>query len=251
MRRLELQRRYEEGQKLAAQAAAAEEEAAAAAAAAERRERAMAMRAVREANERRNRLRAHAQARIHLASVHSNRSVVLSHGWRPWRALVASARAGMDRAAAPRARALAQPVFDAWSLLWRRAAARRACGRALVPIASLQLSARFSSRSGLLALRRGVGRVERSVAAAQRALSGALLRRLWHGWALQARMTRDRRLAEQLRVETAAAERADVVRMRRGIKRWAQHAARRAFAERAAVCQAALWRKVNTWLDEP
>ena len=45
MRRLELQRRYEEGQKLAAQAAAAEEEAAAAAAAAERRERAMAMRA--------------------------------------------------------------------------------------------------------------------------------------------------------------------------------------------------------------
>ena len=41
------------------------------------------------------------------------------------------------------------------------------------------------------------------------------------------------------------------VRMRRGIKRWAQHAARRAFAERAAVCQAALWRKVNTWLDEP
>ena len=209
------------------------------------------MRAVREANERRNRLRAHAQARIHLASVHSNRSVVLSHGWRPWRALVASARAGMDRAAAHRARALAQPVFDAWSLLWRRAAARRACGRALVPIASLQLSARFSSRSGLLALRRGVGRVERSVAAAQRALSGALLRRLWHGWALQARMTRDRRLAEQLRVETAAAERADVVRMRRGIKRWAQHAARRAFAERAAVCQAALWRKVNTWLDEP
>ena len=48
------------------------------------------------------------------------------------------------------------------------------------------------------------------------------------------------RLAEQLRVETAAAERADVVRMRRGIKRWAQHAARRAFAACSSLARSSI-----------
>ena len=252
VRRLELQQRYEEGQRAAAAAAKAEQEAAAAAAAAERRDKMAALKAAREASERRRQQLAVVQAKARLAELHCDRRRLIDWGWRPWRAVVHFSRLRMARAASHREASLTRPVMAAWSARARRTRAFVACEAAVPLICAQRLCVRAEARRGLMGLVQGLRREDAGVRAARKRLYRGTLRRLWAGWAQLAERTRDLRRAEELRWEMAADVLCNVVRSRRAVRAWAQRAEEWRLESREKACKDELWRKVSRWIaDEP
>jgi hypothetical protein len=159
LRRLELQRRYEEGQRAAEEAAKAAAAEAEERSVAERRERQRTMRAAREANEARRQRIAVSHARMQLASLHASRAVVMFCGWRPWLRYVDLVRSNMHRAIDHRTRALTWPVLMSWGALARRSKARTCCaGAGLSAIVAQRLACRHAARCGLQSWRDGLRR---------------------------------------------------------------------------------------------
>ena len=248
-RRSELLRKYEEQQAAAAAAAAAEAAARDAAEREARREKAAAMKAAREASDLRRQRQAMAAAKTHLAELHSQRAVLVSHGWAPWARLLAQSRLSARVAAAHRFRKLASPVFDAWGTLARRTRARLVCEHeAIVAVYAQRLRCRAEARWACRRWRDGSARSERAVQAARRHIGLGLLRRLYGGWAIQARLARDVREAEWLKMERQAVRRHERDALRDAVAAWAAWAEEARFEKRKAVCKEELWRKVHGWL---
>jgi hypothetical protein len=251
LRRLELQRRYEEGQRAAEEAAKAAAAEAEERSVAERRERQRTMRAAREANEARRQRIAVSHARMQLASLHASRAVVMFCGWRPWLRYVDLVRSNMHRAIDHRTRALTWPVLMSWGALARRSKARTCCaGAGLSAIVAQRLACRHAARCGLQSWRDGLRREECAVGAARRLLSLRLLRRLWGGWALLAQLTRDRAEAELLRVETRATKVCENRRLGHAMREWAMWATSARFEGCRRAREEELWQKVNGWLED-
>ena len=182
LRREELQTRYREAQAATAAAAEAAAEEEASRLAHERRERAARTRAAREAAEARRRRAAYEQAKMGLAALHCERKLLASHGWAPWRALLARARGNVERARAHRRAALARPVLAALTSLAARRRAAESCDDAVRGIRAQRLARRATLRAGLVSLRRGAARHQQGVSAARRAIGIGLSRRVWAGW---------------------------------------------------------------------
>ena len=250
MRRLELQKRYEDGQRAAAEAAKAEEAEAEQRAIAERRKKQADMKAAREASEAKRHRLAVVQAKMQLAEMHCSRRVLIDCGWQPWRALVYYSQYRMQRAAEHRTCALTRPPLEAWAKLTRRAKATRCCRRAVELIDGQRLRARHDARRGLLNFASGVKRQARGVTAARRLLSLRTLRRLWCAWAALTQLTRDRAEAEALRWEMAADAISDGMRARRALRAWSERAKEWRLESRERACKEELWKKVNRWLGD-
>ena len=196
------------------------------------------------------RLRAFADARWRLAELHSSRTLVLACGLRPWRALVARARANGVAAAAHRRAALVGRALGGWCLLVRRRRAAEACAAAVEGGLTRRAEGARARRAGLRRLRAAAARHGACVRAARRRLNSGFLRRVWAGWVLGVRLAAERREVADLQAAEAAAARLAVARVRRAVGRWRRHADGARLEHAAESCREELWAKVHGWLDE-
>ena len=246
----EAKKAEEEAKAKAEAEAKAEAAAQEAKAAEERRERAAAAKAAREASEMRRHRLALQSAKLNLAEMHAARSVVFRCGFQPWLRLVLLRREGKARADEHRYTSLCSPPFHGWAMLARHARARRLGGATISALLAQRLRCRVLLRRGVEGMLSYNERTRRGVLAAKRRLGLGLLRRLFNGWGIQARLSLDLREAERLKLEMAAADRHDRHQLRQALGEWRDFAESERFERRREACKEELWRKVAGWLDE-
>lgn len=216
----------------------------------EKRERALAVRLRREEEERTAKRRAAAKAKIELAILHANRSLMRRIGWRHLRTLLLENREREGRAMRHWCNGLYAEVFQVWGLQVARARARRGCEAGVHCIVAERRRYFHRLTHGFRQLRLGVIQQSSRLAEARRILFYNFLQRIFLLWAQHVITKRERREAETLRIGLQMCSWRNSRLLKISFRSWMVAVDEAKIESSAAAYKRSLLSKVYEWLEE-